>query len=184
MLSAIFFKEKFGVSKLLALVIAFAGCVLVSGLNMGGIKPEGIFFGLMSGLAYALYSIFGRAALNKYSSLTVTTYTFIVSGICVLFFCNVPHIVRTASASPSALLSIILLVLISTVIPYLLYTAGLRNTEAGKASVMASVEPVVATAIGIIVYKEALTLPAVIGAALVLASVTLLNIPEHRKQTH
>ena len=67
-LSAIFFKEKFGTSKLVALAVAFAGCVLVSGFTGDSrVNAVGIFFGLMSGLAYALYSIFGKFALEKYN---------------------------------------------------------------------------------------------------------------------
>jgi len=183
LMSAIFFRESITVRKVIALCLALGGCVLVTGVLSGqsGITPLGILTGLGAGFGYALYSIFGRAALAKYGSLTVTTYTFIVAGICVLPFCRPAEIVRS-TASPSAATSVLFLALVSTVIPYLLYTAGLRYTEAGKASVMASVEPVVASVVGILAFRESMTLSAVAGSVLVLASVILLNLPAGKEK--
>lgn len=183
LMSAIFFRESITVRKVIALCLALGGCVLVTGVLSGqsGITPLGFLTGLGAGFGYALYSIFGRAALAKYGSLTVTTYTFIVAGICVLPFCRPAEIIR-CTASPSAVGSVLFLALVSTVIPYLLYTAGLRYTEAGKASVMASVEPVVASVVGILAFRESMTFSAVAGSVLVLASVVLLNLPAGKEK--
>ena len=38
---------------------------------------------------------------------------------------------------------------VSTVLPYLLYTAGLARIDSGKAAILASVEPVVAALVGV-----------------------------------
>ena len=61
-------------------------------------------------------------------------------------------------------------------LPYFLYTYGLTGLETGKASILASVEPVVATLIGILVFHETLTPVALAGILLVLAAVVLLNL--------
>ena len=66
--------------------------------------------------------------------------------------------------------------LISAVIPYLSYTQGLKTVEAGKASIIATVEPVVATLVGIVLYREGLSLLAALGIVLVLGAIVLLNI--------
>lgn len=66
LLSLLLFKEKMNGKKVLALLLAFAGCVLVSGV--GGdtaFSWKGILLGLGSGFFYALYSIFGRYAINR-----------------------------------------------------------------------------------------------------------------------
>lgn len=176
-LSAIFFKEKFGVSKLLALVIAFAGCVLVSGLNMGGIKPEGIFFGLMSGLAYALYSIFGKIALRKYQPLTVSTYAFVFAAFGALFVCDFPGLVRHIPKCPSGwtfVVGALLVGLISAFLPFLLYTVGLNRTEPGKAAIIASVEPLAATVCGL--FKgQGLSVGSSLGIVCILAAIVIIN---------
>ena len=56
LLSALFFKEKITPIKLAALVMAFAGCCLVSGLGQGenALSLGGLLFGLGSGVGYAL----------------------------------------------------------------------------------------------------------------------------------
>ena len=67
------------------------------------------------------------------------------------------------------------LVVFSTVLPYLLYTAGLARVEPGHASIMASLEPVVASLTGVLVFHEAIGLTGVVGVALVLAGVYILR---------
>ena len=86
-LAIIFLKEKITLQKVIALILAFIGCVLVSGFG-GKITVIGILVGLGSGLGYALYSIFGTFALRKYSPFTVTTYTFLIAGLGSIFVSN------------------------------------------------------------------------------------------------
>lgn len=64
----------------------------------------------------------------------------------------------------------------TAVIPFLTYTLGLRSVEASKAGILATVEPMVATLIGIFVFSEPLTLMSGIGVLLILAAVVILNV--------
>lgn len=71
------FGEKIGKRKLIALGMAFAGCVLVSGITggVGMISAEGLLLGLGSGIGYGLYSIYGRiATVWVVISLTVAVF--------------------------------------------------------------------------------------------------------------
>lgn len=61
----------------------------------------------------------------------------------------------------------------STVIPYLTYTMGLKYMENGKASILASVEPVVAVLLGIFVFHENMTMTGILGVVLVLAAISI-----------
>lgn len=56
--------------------------------------------------------------------------------------------------------------LLSTVAPYILYTKGLANVESGKASIMASIEPVVGTLVGTLVFGEPISAGVFLGLAL------------------
>ena len=83
-MSFFLFKESMTKRKVLALLVAFAGCILVSGLGTdgGSLNTRGILVGLGAGFGYALYSIFGRYALQRgYGSLTITFYTFLFGGL-------------------------------------------------------------------------------------------------------
>ncbi|MGN0675136.1 MAG: DMT family transporter, partial [Oscillospiraceae bacterium] len=160
-LSVILFKEKITVRKIIAAVAAFAGCALVTGAADGmlALNVNGILTGLGSAFGYALYTIFSEYALNKgYNSITITLYTFIFASVGVIPFVNIPELMDKLSSHPSAIGWGVLLAFVVTVLPYLIYTLGLKTVEPGKASVMASVEPVTAAIVGISVFSEPLSI--------------------------
>lgn len=178
LMSCMFFKEKLTANKIIALVMAFAGCVLVSGLGTGKVTIAGVLFGLGSGIGYGLYSILGTVALRKYSTYTITTYTFIVAGIGSFFVADAPGMFRKlADTNVSVTLLFVLLTsVVTAVIPYLLYTLGLSKTTASKAAILATVEPVAATVFGVTVMHENITSLAIIGVVLVLGAIVVLNV--------
>ena len=73
------------------------------------------------------------------------------------------------------LLFCVLTGLVTAVIPFLAYTLGLRTVEASRAGILATIEPLVATLVGILFFSESLTLFSGMGIALILAAVVLLN---------
>lgn len=177
-LAIIFLKEKFTIQKLIALILAFAGCVLVSGFG-GKVTVMGILVGLGSGLGYGLYSIFGTFALKKYSPYTVTCYTFLIAGLGSIFVSNPVDLVSKISAienKPALFGFVLLTAVVTAVIPFLLYTLGLNMTTAGKAAVLATVEPAAATLFGFFVMKETVGPVAIAGILLVFAAIIVLSL--------
>ena len=69
----------------------------------------------------------------------------------------------------------ILTALVTAVIPFLAYTIGLRTVEASRAGILATIEPMVATVFGIVVFSEPLTVLSGLGIILILSAVILLN---------
>lgn len=176
-MSAILWKEPVTKQKLLALAVAFLGCAAVSGIFSGGLSvtPLGFLLGLGSGFFYATYSIFGRYALAHYQPMTVTYYTFVFAGLSSLLVTQ-PLQVASAVFSDGRLLLLGLgLIGISTVIPYIFYTRGLAQVESGKASILASIEPVVAALAGVIAFGEPMTAAVVLGLGCILISVYILR---------
>lgn len=184
-MSVFLFKEKFTKIKLIALVLSFAGCVFVSGIFSGeslALSPKGFLFGIGAGIGYALYSIFGTYALRKYKPLTVAAYTFLFATIGSLPMADVKLIYTELSSDLHLFTYALLLAVISTVLPYIVYNQGLKYTPAGTASIMASVEPVSATLWGLVVFHEKMDLWNGIGMICVLASIVLLNIKINSKK--
>lgn len=175
LLSALLWREKLTGKKLLALGLTFFGCVCVTGVYTGGmnITLRGFLLGLGAGFFYALYSIFGRYALAHYGPYTVTFYTFAFAGVGSLIFLK-PEQLAVLADAPMALTALGLVV-VSTVLPYLFYTAGLARMESGKAAIIASVEPVVAALVGIAVFHESMSLATGLGVVSILAAVLLLH---------
>ena len=174
LLSALIFKEKITKRKIIALIMTFAGCVLVAGLMGGGISLSigSFMLGLGAGLGYALYSIFAGFAVKKYSSLTITFYTFLFSGIALLFIEN-PYALCT-NMDIRVLPSLLGVSIICAVFPYILYTIGLKHMEKSKAAVLVTVEPLVGTLLGLIAYHEDANVFKIIGIILILISVVAL----------
>lgn len=178
LMSALFFHEKMNSRKILALVLAFGGCVLVSGISGEGIPLNGLLFGLGSGIGYGLYSILGTIALRRYSPYTVTAYTFLLAAVGSWLICEPKDMMlKFAMADNLAGLMIlcILTALVTAVVPFLAYTLGLQTLEASKAGILATIEPLVATIIGIVYFSEPLTVLSGIGILLILGAVIILN---------
>lgn len=174
LMSVLFFKEKIIFVKIVALILTFAGCVLVSGVGSStGLSAKGFFIGLCAGIGYALYSIFSRLALKKYDYLTVTFYTFLFSAISIIPFCSISEIPSLLTCK-TILLSCGIAFL-CTVLPYIFYTIGLSGMETGKAAILVTVEPLVATIIGFVLWKENFSVVKMIGIIAILGSVFLLS---------
>ena len=177
-MSFFLFKEDMTKKKVAALVIAFVGCILVSGVvgGSGALNAKGLLVGLGAGFGYALYSIFGRYALQRgYSSLTITFYTFVFATLATVFMTDISSVFNIVGMHPRIGMYAAFMILFVTLFPYLCYTKGLSGMENGTASVIASVEPVMATVLGILIYKEKMTFVNAFGMILVLASIVILN---------
>ena len=186
LMSSVFFREKINGMKLAALALAFGGCVLVCGFSGTGVSLGGVLIGLGSGIGYALYSILGTIALRRYSSYTVTAYTFLFASAGALAICSPADMISKFSAAPAALplaFLCVLTALITAVIPFLSYTLGLETVEAGRAGILATVEPMVATVIGAAVFSEPLSVLSLIGIAMIFSSVVILNVKRHEPET-
>lgn len=174
-LSAILRREPVTKKKLLALGLTLVGCALVCGVFSGSLTVTGggIALGLGAGFFYALYSIFGRYALAHYGPMTVTVWTFVFAGAASLALVRPAEL--AALAQPSMALTAVGLVVCSTVLPYILYTRGLARVEAGKASILASLEPVVASVAGVVLFGEPMSPLTAAGIVCVLAGVYILR---------
>lgn len=178
-LAAIFFKERITFKKIIACIVAFCGCCLVAGILGSDVKVStlSIITGVASGFFYALYTVFSRFALNKgYHSFTITFYTFLFSTLGSLIFINPTQTFKIVAASPNCLWGIFAIAVFNTVLPYILYTSGLKSVESGIALILATAEPVVATLVGLILFHEKMTILSAIGIILVVLSVVLLNL--------
>ena len=174
-LSAILWKEPVTVRKLTALVLTLVGCACVCGLFAGGVTVTagGILLGLGAGFFYGLYSIFGRYALEHYDSMAVTMWTFLFAGPASLVFLR-PSELRLLT-DPVLLLMAAGMVVLSTALPYIFYTWGLAQVEPGKASIIASLEMVVASLVGMLLFGEPANALTLVGMVMVLSGVVILR---------
>ena len=184
LLSRVLFKEKLTAKKWIALILAFAGCLLVSGILSGGadLTITAFLFGIGSGFGYALYSIFSRYAIQYgYSGWTITAYTFLFAAVGGAFLSDFNGLALAVQDGGIPLVGLFLLfAAVTTLLPYLFYTIGLQYTENSKAAVIVSIEPVMAAILGFS-RGERPSLIAWSGILLVLLAVLLLSLPNKKK---
>ena len=185
--SMLLFKEKMTLIKTAALIMTFAGCILVAGVIGGGehITLKGFLIGVCAGLGYALYSIFSRYALERYKPMTVTFYTFVFSRLSVIPFCKITALkplLFSSAVKPSTWLFLTGIALVCTVLPYIFYTKGLSGLETGLAAILVTVEPLVGTLIGFILWKEAVSVTKIAGIVCIFAAVIMLGFKSDGKK--
>ncbi|MDM7325248.1 MAG: DMT family transporter [Thermus sp.] len=169
LLSSSLLKEPLDRIGLWAVALTLLGVGLM-GLGGGsGVRslPLALFFGLLSGFTYALYYVFGKLYLPRYATPTLFLYALPVGALGLLPWVEFVHL------SPRALWALLFLGVFSTYGAYLAYYAGLKRLPATRASVVATLEPVVANLFAFFLFREVLSLWGYLGAGLVLWAVIL-----------
>ncbi|MBE6554638.1 MAG: EamA family transporter [Ruminococcaceae bacterium] len=184
LISRVLFAEKMTPQKLVAILLVLGGCVLISGVlgNDASLGAVDLLIGLGAGLGYALYSIFGRFAIRRgYGSATINFYTFLFSSLGLFPLADLSRVTSMTSSHPQNVLTVLLLALVATLLPYLLYTWGLLHTENGIASILAGIEPVVAALFGVLLLGEPLPKGvSLLGMLFILVAIIIPNLGQRK----
>jgi DME family drug/metabolite transporter len=174
--SIFIYKEKLTLVKAMAVVLVILGVFLISksgantqsGVSIGWLA---LLSGLASGFCYSLYYTIGKYFSNRYSSVNLFFWVLPVGALGILPF------VTFVPKTPLAWVALISVAIVSTFFANFCYYQGLKRLEAGKASIVATLEPVVAAITAYLLLGEYFSLPGYIGAGLILAAVlsTLYN---------
>ncbi|HSM37685.1 MAG TPA: DMT family transporter [Longimicrobiales bacterium] len=168
--------ERLGRRGLAALGGALLGVLLVTGaLGASGrdVDPLGIGLGLGAGLAYAGYTLFGRASRKRMDALRALFWP---TGFGALFLACLAPPWRSLPAHPDAIPALLGLALLATLLPNLLFLLALGRLEAGVAAILATLEPVVAALYGVVLLGEVLGAGQIVGVAAIAASAAWLAI--------
>ncbi len=178
LLAWVFLRETLGVLRVLALALTFGGIFLV----VGGYDPEALEVGplvlatgLLSGLTYGLYSIFGKPVARHLDPAVILSYALGFGAVLLVLFA-LPTLDTLVDLTLGSYALLLMLAVVHTSLAFGLYTVGLKRLDAGQAAIVATVEPVVAGAIGVALLGETLTAPKVLGALLVLAGAALAQV--------
>ena len=177
-LARLFLKETLNAAKVLALFLTMAGIFLVAGAydpaNLE-VSPVVLVVGLLSGLTYGLYSIFGRPVADRLRPSVILSYA-LFFGALLLVVAALPTLDTLAGLSMGSYALLLMLAVVHTTLAFALYTFGLGRLGAGRAAIVATVEPVVAVALGALLLGEDLAFPKVIGAVLVISGAALAQV--------
>jgi DME family drug/metabolite transporter len=165
-------------AKAVALVLTAGGIFLVAGAydpsNLE-VTPTVLLTGLLSGLTYGLYSIFGRPVTGHLSPAVILSYA-LFFGSALLVVAALPTLHTLVGLPAGSYAMLLMLSVVHTTLAFALYTFGLGRLGAGRAAIVATVEPVVAVALGTALLGEPLTLPKLLGASLVVLGAALAQV--------
>lgn len=184
-LSPFVFGESLNGRKLLCVLAALGGMVLVSGVLEGGLpdlsQARGVLLGLAAAGLYAAIVICNK----KLSGIGGTERTAIQLGISALVL--LPYNLLTVQADFAALSGMALLLLlvvgvVHTGICYYLYFGCMEDLPSQTVAILAYVDPVVAVLLSALVLKEPMTVGMWLGALLIIGAAILLELPGRKRE--
>jgi drug/metabolite transporter, DME family len=176
------FREPMTANKVAALVLAFAGCALVARAydpTQLVLNAPGLALGLGAGVTYALYTILSKFILARHSQWTALTYALIFGA---LFLAPLQLVDSSAPATipPGAWLCLLGLAIGPTLGSLILYSAALKVVPASDASLVATLEPVVASGLAFLLLGERMEWLQWVGGAMVIGGSMLVNTAKNR----
>ena len=180
-LAAIFLKEKITYIKLLGIIIALIGVLIISIWGTKGATLEikyitaaiAIFIAATSG---AFYTIAGKKLLNRYSGLSLTVYAMLLGSIGLLpLTINSSLINQVSNLSIKGWFALIFLGIFSTIIGYAIWYIALEKKTASEISIYLYLIPVLSTIISFFLLKEEITYMFILGGFLVISGLVIVN---------
>ena len=172
--------RRIGSRDVVALVLSYIGIALVFVHDLGAGQSNvvlGAFWVLLSALCYAIYLIGNGRMVQKMGATLFAALASIVSCAGVLaHYAIASDITRIASYPMPVYGLALLMAIVSTVLPVVLMSEGIRRIGSSHASMIATVGPVATIFMGAVFLSEPVTAIQLIGAALVVAGVLAITL--------
>lgn len=168
---------------MLATAVALAGVVLVSGVTGGAVAlaPGGLLASAGAGMSYALYTVCGKALIERgWDSTRVMGTVFGTAAVA-----SVPVLLAAGTSwmlTPDGLALTLWLGIVTTAVAYLLFGWGLARLTAVTVSTLTLAEPLGATILGLVVLHEQLTAVSAVGLALIAVGLGVVSAPSRRRE--
>ncbi len=172
------FGERITRDKGVSLVVAFIGCILCTGIASSDVPLDavGIVLAVASAVFYGTYTLCSRKAVGEgYSTPTIMLYSSLFCFVFALPFSDPAEMMSLTFSSAGNLLMVLGLGVLVTLVPFALYNVGISRIGAGRAAIITYTEPMTAAAVGLALYGEPVTVWTVIGMAMILISIVVLN---------
>lgn len=176
-----FFLYRSGITPLrvAAVFVGFFGCALMMGIfsgSIGDVDSAGVAIGLGAGVSGALYTIGLKKSMERnIDATTVLFYVFLFGSVMILPFMDPVGTVGAVFSGWDHVGLLLVLGFFFTLVPYYLYSVGLKNLEPSTINVLLFFEVAMAAVAGFLVYGEMLTLADIIGLVLILASIMMVE---------
>jgi drug/metabolite transporter (DMT)-like permease len=139
----------------------------------------GIGLALLNAFLYGVYIVWSSRFLRGHRDLTTAAAWSITGSMALLVLVTIAR-GTLGMPTPQGWLVILTMIGLCTILPISLFYAGMSRIGAGQAAILSTIEPVLVLVLSFIILNERLELIQLVGAALILASAVLLQLPVRR----
>jgi drug/metabolite transporter (DMT)-like permease len=180
LLSVVFLGERLTIKKAMGLAIAFLGLYVIvryaSDQQIDFSYLRYVFITMLAPLCWAIYTILGKPLVARYPPLMVVGGAMMAAVIPLLFLIRGGLIAKLPTLPPDVWLSIAFLSLVCTVFAFVIWFRALQRMEASQAASFVYLEPLFGVSFSKLLLNEPITLALLIGAALLIGGVYLINL--------
>jgi drug/metabolite transporter (DMT)-like permease len=185
-LAAVFLRERIAWGRVVAVLTAFAGVVLVTfnqGFAVGtGIDLIGCLFSLCAALSFAIYTVLGKSVVSRNDPLIVTALALFAGAVLLSVFTGFTvGFGGLLRADGLTWFWMILLGVTMIGFSYPAWFACLKILPATRVSLFIYVTPVFAVVLSFLILDERFSWLFYLGGALVLGSVVLSTVASQRR---
>jgi drug/metabolite transporter (DMT)-like permease len=163
---------------LLTVSLALIGCffLLTNGsISQLSVPTPAIFWGILSGVALAFYTLYAVPLLAQYDSLVIVGWAMMIGGV-ALSFIHPPWQVDVQTLTGEALLYLVFVIIFGTMIAFWFYIASLQSLLPKESSLLGSIEPLAAVLTTVFWLKEPFGLFQWMGTACIIGMILLLAL--------
>lgn len=185
--AAIFLKEPITFKKMFGVAMSFSGAILLvfNSVNTRGgadhTTPLGGLLLFVNCMAFAFYLGFFKPLIQKYHVVTFMKWMFLFSALASVPFDLKEIVTLPYSQLPASyLLQLGYLIVCATFIAYFLIPIGQQNLRPTLVSMYSYIQPLIATAVSVMIGMDRITWQKVLSAVLVFGGVFVVNRSRQR----
>lgn len=178
-ISVLFLGERLTWTLPVGVTLSVTGCAMFVGAFGGDglvVSPEGIAWGLAAAGFFSAYSLMGEWASTRFSPWTLLGYGLVFAALFWLIYLG-PATVIEPLADRTVLISVVVMAVVSTVIPFGAFLVALRYLDPTRALVTSTLEPVIAGVAAFVLFGESFSASQLLGGALVLCAILVVQRP-------
>ena len=168
--------EPLSAAKIIGLVLGFSGIIAVSTGSLSGVvSPVGVVFGASSAFFWAMGTVFFKRYETRISTMWAVALPFVIGGVVLTSFSFATEPWSEASPTGALFASLAYVALVGIAMAWLLWFGLIRAGEASRVAAYVFFVPLVGIVVGAIFLGERLTPSLLVGAALIVCGIYLVN---------
>ena len=181
---AVFFKEKLTLATVSAIVLSFAGVMLLYWTPDGGrLSAAGVALVLISALTYAIYIIVMNRAHLEMSAFKINFYVLIYCALGNLLMALCTGQSFQVPANTVSWFYVGWLAVVPAILALVMMVYAAKYIGSTPTAIMGALEPLTAVLIGIFLFGEIFTLRLAFGIVLIFSAVIIIALYSNRKDS-